>query len=161
MRLSLSVPGLDCAASRLGTGVEGEAVVRLSFDTGGHSGLLVFKIGLDMSLLSIDGVREERDDGPRLPLRDSVSFDHEMERLDRVFACGVFFSGDRGGVTSPMGTRWSTSLRERFNLSSAASSTGIVAQVGDADAWLLRHCGVQNENDTHGIVLIFYVCCQR
>jgi hypothetical protein len=72
---------------RFGTGVEGRAVavLRLSFGVGGHSGLLPSKIGLDMSLLSIDGVREERDDGPRLPFMDSVSLDHEKARLDLVF----------------------------------------------------------------------------
>ncbi|KAF1935153.1 hypothetical protein EJ02DRAFT_362143, partial [Clathrospora elynae] len=66
---------------------------------GGHSGLLV-RIGLEMSRLSMDAAR-----GPLFPLIDSVSLDHEKERLGLVFVTGVFFSGEHGGVTSPMGMR--------------------------------------------------------
>jgi hypothetical protein len=80
MRSTLSVPGLDCAKDRFGIGVKGRAVSRLSLGVGGHSGLLTSKKGFEISLLSIEPVqeeREERDDGPRLPFNDSVSFDHE------------------------------------------------------------------------------------
>jgi hypothetical protein len=87
------------------TGVEGEAVVSLSFGVGGHRGLRVSKIGLEISRLSIEGAREERDAEVLLPLRFSVSLDHEKARLGLVLFEGVFLLGEHGGVTSPMGMR--------------------------------------------------------
>lgn len=85
--LGLMVPGLDRAIGRCGPGVDGRTASSLGLGVGGHNGLRWSKIGLEISRLSTEGVREERDErdeGPLLPLIDSVSFDHEIERLDRV-----------------------------------------------------------------------------
>lgn len=104
---------------------------------GGQSGLFVSNIGPDISRLSIEGVREEREereerdereDESLLPLIESVSLDHEKERSERVFEVDVFFASGRGGVTSPMGMRWSPSLTDRLSLTTASRSN-IVAQV--------------------------------
>lgn len=76
-----------------------------------------------LGLLSTEEPREDREDGP-LPLIDSVSLVHEKEREDRV-ACD-FFPGEPGGLISPMGIRWSTSLYECLNMR-IVSSSNIVA----------------------------------
>lgn len=96
----LRVPGLDCAAGLFGGGVNESVMVCLGFGVGGHNGLLVSKIGLDISRLSTEGAREEREErdereeGPLLPLIESVSLDHEKERSGRVLEAGVFFPGE-------------------------------------------------------------------
>jgi len=117
----LMVPGLDRDRGRRGTGVSGRAIASLGFGVGGHSGLLWSNIGLEISRLSMEGVREEREERDELaifPLIESVSLEIEKERLDRV--AGVL-SSERGGVTSPIGMRWSPSLTDRFNLNTASS----------------------------------------
>lgn len=105
-RFRFGEPGLDCAiVRRLESGVEGKVVVSLSFGVGGHRGFRVSKIGLEMSRLSTEDVREVRDEGAFFPLRLSVSLVHEKARLGLVLDAGVFFPGEHGGVTSPIGTR--------------------------------------------------------
>ncbi|EDU46107.1 predicted protein [Pyrenophora tritici-repentis Pt-1C-BFP] len=81
------------------------------FGLGGQSGLFGSKIGPEISRLSIEVVwelreeRDEREDGPLLPLSESVSLDHEKERLYLFFENGVFVSGEPDGVTTPIGMR--------------------------------------------------------
>jgi hypothetical protein len=85
-----------------------------SIGVGGHSGFDGSSIGVEMvGRLSRDEPRDERNDGP-LALIDSVSLDHEKER-EPLMPC-AFFSGEAGGVRSPMGMSGSTSLRERLSL---------------------------------------------
>lgn len=111
--------GLERTGERLAHD-EGEADSGASCGVGGHNGLLMFKMGLEMSRFSMDGVREDR----AFPLIDPVSLVHEKARLGLVR--GVFFPGDVGGVSWPTGIKSSTSLNERFNFM-IASSPSIVA----------------------------------
>jgi hypothetical protein len=86
-RSGFIVPGLDRDRGRRGTVVSGRAMASLGFGVGGHSGLLWSKMGLEMSRLSMEGVREgraERDWWAILPLIDSVSLENEKERLGLV-----------------------------------------------------------------------------
>jgi hypothetical protein len=79
-----------------------------------------------LGLLSTEEPREDREDGP-LPLIESVSLDHEKAREVRV-GTRASSHGDSGGVTSPIGMRWSPSLCERLSLR-IASFSSIVARV--------------------------------
>ena len=136
------------------------------FGLGGQSGLLTSKIGPEISRLSMEGARElrelrglrdEREDGPLLPLSESVSFDHEKERLDLFLERGVFFSGERGGVLSPIGMRWSPSLTERFSFITA-SSPSIVAQTEGCARCLTTWWGGTKRKGTHDFAMLFYLC---
>jgi hypothetical protein len=107
-----------------------------------------------LGLLSIDEPREDREDGP-LPLIDSVSLDHENARDARV-GCRASSYGDSGGVTSPIGMRWSTSLCERLSLR-IASFSSIVAVEGGAVV-SPRHCVERRKVGTHGSNVAFTEC---
>lgn len=125
-------PGLEGAVCRRDANDDGEAGPGLSAGVRGQSGFAGSRMGVDMlGLLSTEEPREDRDDGP-LPLIDSVSFVHEKEREERV-AC-FFFPGEPGGLTSPMGIRWSTSLYEWLNMRIVSSSSIVAtgAQCGGA-----------------------------
>jgi hypothetical protein len=52
-------PGLECAAGLFGSGGDGRTVTMGDFGVGGHNGLLGSNIGADISLLSMEGGREE------------------------------------------------------------------------------------------------------
>lgn len=136
------------------------------FDLGGQSGLLTSKIGPEMSRLPMEGARElrelrglrdEREDGPLLPLSESVSFDHENERLHLLLERGVFFSGERGSVLSPIGMRWSPSLTERFSFI-MASSPSIVAQTEGWTRCFATWWADANGKGTHEFAMLFYLC---
>jgi hypothetical protein len=66
--LGLMVPGLDRAIGRCGPGVDGRTASSLGLGVGGHNGLRWSKIGLEISRLSTEGVREERDERDEGPL---------------------------------------------------------------------------------------------
>ena len=107
------------------------------FGVGGHNGLLGSNIGADISLLSMEGAREEREeceDECLRPLSESVSLRNEKERSERVLEAGVSFPGDGGGVTSPIGMRWSPSLTDRLSFTMAARSS-MVARVEVLACW--------------------------
>jgi hypothetical protein len=119
----LRLPKLDCAASSLDTDGEGDAYRGVE----GCSGSLAFKIGLEMLCLLIGVLREDCVEERLFPLIPSVSLLHETD-LELLVVCVLFLVGF-GGVMLPAGTRSSTSLRERLNLSTA-SSPSMVAQLG-------------------------------
>jgi hypothetical protein len=98
--------GLDLAETK----GDGDAA-KGSVDTGGHKGLLGSVIGLEIVALS-NAEFERLDDLPFL-LIESVSLVKEKARVFLVR--GVLEVLLRGGVLSPIGTRSSTSLLERFS----------------------------------------------
>lgn len=101
--------GLDFAESR-GDGDAAKWLV-VGVGVGGHKGLLGFAIGLEIATLSIAECERLRD-RPFLFI-ESVSL---VKLKARVFLVrGVLGKLPRGGVFSPMGTRSSTSLLERFS----------------------------------------------
>lgn len=55
------VQRLDCASARIDGGNVGEGRSSVNFGVCGQSGFLVSRMGLDISRLSIDDAREERD----------------------------------------------------------------------------------------------------
>jgi hypothetical protein len=113
--------GLDLVETK-GDGDTGE---QRSVGVGGHKGLRGFAIGLEMVSLSIEELERLKLNRPFL-LIESVSLVNEKARA--VLVRGVLDVLCRGGVFSPMGTRSSTSLMERFS-ERIVSSPSIVAPV--------------------------------
>jgi hypothetical protein len=118
----LRASGLDCAVGSFDTGGEGDAYRGVE----GYSGSLAFKIGLEMLCLLIEVLLEDRVEERLFPLIPSVSLLHETD-LELLVVCVLFLVG-LGGVMLPAGTRSSTSLRERLNLSTT-SSPSMAAQL--------------------------------
>ena len=103
--------GLDFAESRGDGDAAKWLVVGVGVGVGGHKGLLGFATGLEIATLSIAEFERLRD-RPFLFI-ESVSL---VKLKARVFLVrGVLEKLPRGGVFSPMGTRSSTSLLERFS----------------------------------------------
>ena len=120
---SLRGRGLDLAETK----GDGDAA-KGSVGVGGHKGLLGSVMGLDIASLSIDEFERLRLDLPFL-LIESVSLVKLVKEKARVLlARGVLEALPRGGVLSPIGTRSSTSLLDRFS-DRTASSPSMLAPV--------------------------------
>jgi hypothetical protein len=117
---------------------------------GGHRGLLGSAMGLEIVSLSTDELERLKLDF-RFLLIESVSRVNEKAR--ELLVLGVLAALPRGGVFSPMGTRSSTSLMERFS-DLIVSSPSMVAPVGSV--WsraLALHGG--SRRSTHSCCYLF------
>ena len=136
---SLCGLGLDLAETK----GDGDAA-KGSVDIGGHKGLLGSVIGLEIVTLS--NAEFERLNDLLFLLIESVSLVKEKARMFPVR--GVLKVLPRGGVLSPIGTRSSKSLSERFS-TLIVSSPSMIAPVGVdwSRACAVVHGG--NEKPTH------------